>query len=351
MTMHSLSNSAAMAIPFIPPPSRLLSVTDLDPAGILDVLDLADALKRGGWDHAAPPLAGRAVALVFEKPSLRTRVSFEVGVARLGATPVVLSGKEVGLGTRETVPDVGRTLERYVDAIVARVFDHAILDALAEVVSIPVINALSDEEHPCQALADLMVLREHLGSLHGRQLVFIGDGNNVAASLLLAGASVGMHVRVACPAAYAPAPSVVARASLIGEGTGARVEVTHDPAAAIAGADAVYTDVWASMGQEDEAEARRPAFSGFRLTNGLLSSAPDALVLHCLPAHRGEEIDPDVLDGPNSIVFDQAEDRLWVQMAVLLRLVRPRRPASSMGEPFQLPLAIGSRTSGRPAPD
>jgi ornithine carbamoyltransferase len=180
--------------------------------------------------------------------------------------------------------------------------------------------------------------------------VFVGDGNNVAASLLLAGASVGLHVRVVCPPAYAPAPSVVARATLIGVKTGARIEVTHDPATAIAGADAVYTDVWASMGQEDEADARRPAFSGFRLTTSLLAAAPDALVLHCLPAHRGEEIDPDVLDGPNSIVFDQAEDRLWVQMAVLLRLVRPRRPAGAMAEPFQLPLAIGSRTSGRPGP-
>jgi len=343
-----------VTIPFPPFPSRFLSVTDLDPDGIVDVLDLADALKHGRSPAVdSAPLAGRSVALIFQKPSLRTRVSFEVGVARLGGQPIVLTGKEVGLGARETVADVAQTLERYVDAIVARVFDHALLEGLADAVSMPVINALSDAEHPCQALADLQVLREHLGSLAGKRTVFVGDGNNVAASLLLAGASVGMHVRVVCPAAYAPDAAIVARARAIASGTGAHIEISHDPATAAEGADAVYTDVWASMGQEDEAELRRPVFSPFRVTRAMMAAAPDALVLHCLPAHRGEEIDADVLDGPRSIVFDQAENRLWVQMAVLLRLVRPYRPmvdAGELPEPTRLPYAIASRTRGRPRP-
>ena len=308
-----------------PAPARFLSVTDLDPTGITEVLDLADALKHGRTPAAdSAPLAGRSVALIFQKPSLRTRVSFEVGVARLGGQPIVLSGSEVGLGSREAVADVARTLERYVDAIVARVFGHDIVVGLADAASIPVINALSDAEHPCQALADLQVLREHLGSLAGRQLVFIGDGNNVAASLLLAGASVGMHTRVVCPESYAPAASILAQARAIAAGTGARIEVTHDPRSAAEGADAVYTDVWASMGQESETAARRPVFEPYRVTRAMLAAAPEALVLHCLPAHRGEEIDAEVIDGPRSIVFDQAENRLWAQMAVLQRLVGNR---------------------------
>ncbi len=343
-----------MAIPFNPPPSRFLSVTDLDPDGIVDLIDLADALKHGRSPAAdSAPLAGRSVALIFQKPSLRTRVSFEVGVGRLGGQPVVLTGKEVGLGSRETVADVARTLERYVDAVVARVFDHRVLEDLADAAAIPVINALSDAEHPCQALADLQVLREHLGNLRGRRLVFVGDGNNVAASLLLAGASVGMHVRVVCPERYAPDADVVRRARVLGARTGARIEVTHDPATGVAGADAVYTDVWASMGQEDETEVRRPIFLPFRVTRRMLEAAPEALVLHCLPAHRGEEIDADVLDGERSIVFDQAENRLWAQMAVMTRLIRPRRPgvdAATLGEPTPLPISIASRSPGRPGP-
>ena len=237
----------------------------LDRDGIVGLLDLADALKHGRSPAVdSAPLAGRSVALIFQKPSLRTRVSFEVGVGRLGGQPIVLSGKEVGLGSRETVADVARTLERYVDAIVARVFDHQVLVDLADAVSIPVVNALSDAEHPCQALADLQVLREHLGSLSGKQLVFVGDGNNVAASLLLAGASVGMHVRVVCPARYAPDAGILARAQALGERTGARIEVSHDPETAAVGADARYTDVWASMAQEDEAGLRRPGWGPVR---------------------------------------------------------------------------------------
>jgi ornithine carbamoyltransferase len=277
-----------------PAAARFLSVADLDPRGIVDLIGLSLALKTGrtptagGALPAERPLAGRSVALVFQKPSLRTRVSFEVGIARLGGTPVVLVGEEVGLGSREAPRDVARTLERFADAIVARVFDHALLEELAQSSVVPVINALSDAEHPCQALADMMVLTEHWGGvqgLAGRQLVYVGDGNNVAASLLLASASLGLHVRW------------------------------------VVGADALYTDVWASMGQEEQAERRREHFRRYAITRELLAGAPEALVLHCLPAHRGDEITSEVLDGPRSIVFDQAEDRMWVQMALLLTLM------------------------------
>jgi len=203
------------------------------------------------------------------------------------------------------------------------VFDHSLLEDLAAAASIPVINALSDTEHPCEALADVMALGEHLGDLTGRQLVYLGDGNNVAASLMLAGASLGLHVRVIGPAGYAPDPEIVERARAIARATGSRIELGDDPRAGVEGADAVYTDVWASMGQEAQAERRRDIFRPYAITSELLHAVPDALVMHCLPAHRGDEIASDVLDGPRSIVFDQAEDRLWTQMALMLRLMRP----------------------------
>jgi len=340
-----------MAIPFTRAPARFLSIADLDPDGVIELLEHAAALKAGRSPATGgASLAGRSVALIFEKPSLRTRVSFEVGIARLGGTPVVLQGEEVGLGSRESARDVARTLERYVDVIVARVFDHALLEELAGYAVVPVVNALSDVEHPCQALADMLALREHWGELAGRQLVYVGDGNNVAASLLLACASVGMHLRVVSPVGYGPDELVVARARGIGEATGSRIEIGQDPVAGVRGADAVYTDVWASMGQEAEAERRREVFRPYALTAQLLAQVPGALVMHCLPAHRGDEISSDVLDGPMSIVFDQAEDRLWVQMAVLLRMLRPRRPGAAANDPTQLPRSIGSRTTGRQAP-
>ncbi len=302
---------------------RYLSVADLDPTGITDLLAMAAALKSGDLLRASPPpLADRSVALIFQKPSLRTRVSFEVGISRLGGTPVVLVGEEVGLGSREAPRDVARTLERYVDAIVARVFEHSLLEDLAAASRVPVINALSNTEHPCEALADLMALGEHLGDLAGRQLVYLGDGNNVAASLMLAGASVGLHVRIVGPRGYGPDAGIVAQARSIGTRTGARIELGDDAVAGVEGADAVYTDVWASMGQESQAERRRDIFRPYAITPALMGHAPDAWVMHCLPAHRGEEIASEVLDGPRSIVFEQAEDRLWTQMALLLRLMR-----------------------------
>lgn len=320
---------------------RFLSMADLDGTALFELLDHAAALK-GGDARPGRPLTGKAVAIIFQKPSLRTRVSFELGVRRLGGTPIVLQGPEVGLGSREAARDAARTLERYVDAIVARVFDHEVLEEMADAVNIPVVNALSDREHPCQALADMLTIREHLGGFVGRRLVFIGDGNNVAASLLLAGASLGLDVRVVTPPDHAPAADVVAQARSLAAGTGALIEVAHDPSRALIGADAVYTDVWASMGQEDEAVGRRRLFRPYALTSELLRQAPGAVVMHCLPAHRGEEIMSDVLDGPRSVVFDQAENRLWAQEALLVRLVSWNWQVAFGQEPLRLPLAVGS---------
>ena len=258
---------------FTPTPTthrQFLSITIWMPPGILDLLTLARALKAGsmpGGDRT--PLAGRAVALIFQKPSLRTRVSFEVGIARLGATPVVLVGEEVGLGSREVPRDVAHTLERYVDAIVARVFDHSLLEDLAEASRVPVLNALSDAEHPCQALADLMALAERWGGidgLAGRQLVYVGDGNNVAASLLLAAPRSGCMCASRARRATSRTGVMVHRARHIAEETGSRIELTTDPAEAVIGADAVYTDVWASMGQEEQAERRREVFRPYAIT-------------------------------------------------------------------------------------
>ena len=306
---------------------QFLSVSDLDARGITETLTLARGLKAGqvpGSDRT--PLAGRAVALIFQKPSLRTRVSFEVGIARLGATPVVLVGEEVGLGSREVPRDVAHTLERYVDAIVARVFDHSLLEDLAAASRVPVLNALSDAEHPCQALADLMALAERWGgteALAGRQLVYVGDGNNVAASLMLAGASVGLHVRIASPEGYEPDPLVVHHARHIAEESGARIELVKDPVAAVTGADAVYTDVWASMGQESEKDKRANIFAPYQVNRALFRLADrDAIFLHCLPAHRGDEVTADVIDSPQSHVFQQAENRLHAQKAIMLELMK-----------------------------
>ncbi|MDQ2674897.1 MAG: ornithine carbamoyltransferase [Chloroflexota bacterium] len=266
-------------------------------------------------------LAGRQVALLFEKPSLRTRVTFDVGITLLGGHAVYLGPDEVGIGRRETASDVGRNLSRWVDAIVLRTFGHGTLLELAGSASVPVVNALSDREHPCQALADLLTLRQHLGDLTGRTLAFVGDGNNVCHSLMLAGALAGMHVRIATPAGYEPATAVLEEAVVTAEHVGGSVELFRAPADAVAGADAVYTDAWTSMGAEAEADLRRLRFAGYRVDDTLMAHAPDALVMHCLPAHRGEEITDDVLDGPRSVVLDQAENRLYVQQALLVDLL------------------------------
>jgi ornithine carbamoyltransferase len=297
-----------------------LSVDDLDPKELGELLDLAADVKARPEAYAGR-LAGRSIALIFEKPSTRTRVSFEVGVAQLGAHPVVLSSSELQLGRGETIEDTGRVLSRYVDAIVLRTFEQERLEVLAAAADVPVVNSLSDFEHPCQALADLLTMRERLGALEGRTLTYLGDGNNVAHSLLLGGAKAGMRVRVATPVGFEPIPQVVQRAREIADEAGGLVEVSSDPAAAASGADVLYTDVWASMGQEAEADERMLVFTPYQVTAALVdAAADDVVVLHCLPAHRGQEIAADVLDGPHAAVWDQAENRLHTQKALLLRL-------------------------------
>ena len=313
----------------------LVSSADMDGGEIASIIDHAITLKTYGSDSRFPPLAGKHVALIFDKPSLRTRVSFEVGIARLGGTTTCMAGHEVGLGTRESVADVAHTLAQYVDAIVIRTLDHGVVQELAATAGIPVINALTELEHPCQAFADLQTIKEHFGRFTGRKLAFIGDGNNVSHSLLLACAQVGMDIAVATPSGFEPNNEIVDQALELARGSSSQIELSTDPYQAVAGADAVYTDVWASMGEEDEAAERRRIFAGFSVTSELMShAAPDALVMHCLPAHRGEEIAADVIDGPHSVVFQQAQNRMFAQQAVLLHLIRQSAggPASAVAK-------------------
>jgi ornithine carbamoyltransferase len=300
----------------------VLGAADLGELGLTRLLDRAESLRAARAEGQLPPLlAGRQVALIFEKPSLRTKVTFDVGVTTLGGHAVYLGPDEVGLGRRETAADVGRNLSRWVEAVVLRTFAHSTLLELAEAASVPVVNALTDLEHPCQALADLLTLRQHLGSLAGRTLAFVGDGNNVAHSLLLAGAVAGLNVSVATPGGCEPEPQIVSEAQRLARTTGASIVIGRSPADAVAGADAVYTDVWTSMGAEASADSRRVLFDGFQVNEELLAAAPEALVMHCLPAHRGEEISDAALDGPRSVVLDQAENRLYAQQALLVELL------------------------------
>lgn len=298
-----------------------LSIDDVGPRELHHLLELAAKVKQSPGDHAAR-LAGMSVALIFEKPSTRTRVSFEVGVASLGGHPLALSSSELQLGRGETIEDTGRVLSRYCEAIVLRTFGQERLEALAAGATVPVVNSLSDYEHPCQILADLLTVIEKKGEPTGRTLAYLGDGNNVAHSLLLGGAMLGMHVRVATPTGFEPIPQVVERAGEIASETGGSIEVGNDPLPAVNGADILYTDVWASMGQEREHAERVLVFTPFRIDAEKLSlAADDAIVMHCLPAHRGEEITDDVIDGPHSVVWDQAENRLHTQKALLLWLL------------------------------
>lgn len=295
---------------------HFLSMTSVTPDQMAALLDRAAAMKAARVPSNV--LAGKTVAMIFEKPSTRTRVSFQVAIAELGAHPLALSSSELQLGRGETVEDTGRVLGRYVHGIVVRTFGQDRVQTLADTSGVPVVNALTDEEHPCQALADLLTVRERFGDLAGRTIAYVGDGNNVAHSLLLAGAMAGMRVTVATPPGYEPDERIVDAAAAIAASTAGSVEVGNDPAKLVSGADAVYTDVWASMGQEDEAKERLRAFAGFQVDDALMAAAkPGAIALHCLPAHRGEEIAASVLDGPQSAVWDQAENRLHVQKALL----------------------------------
>jgi ornithine carbamoyltransferase len=292
---------------------------DLSPAEQGEVLDLAASMKL----EPGRQLSGKSVAVIFEKQSLRTRVSFDVGIAQLGGHPVVIDAQATHFGRGETITDAARVLSRYVDAIVIRTFSDERLAALAAASTVPVVNALTDGFHPCQLLADLFTVRERCGGTAGRTLAYLGDAaNNMSRSYLLAGATAGMHVRVAGPSGYDPDPAVVSRAAEVAAWTGGSVQVLRDPYEAVDGAHVVATDTWTSMGQEDDGRDRYTPFWPYQVNKDLLGAAlPDAVVLHCLPAHRGEEITDEVMDGAHSAVFDQAENRLHAQKALLVWLL------------------------------
>jgi ornithine carbamoyltransferase len=303
-------------------PRHLRRDDDLAPGELAQVLDLAVAMRADRHGHR--PLAGpRAVALVFDKPTLRTQLSFSVGVGELGGQPVLVDGRLAGIGTREPVADCTRVLARQVAAIVWRTYGQDRLDEMAAVSPVPVVNALTDSFHPCQVLADLLTIRTEFGDLAGRRLAYLGDtANNMANSYLLGGAAAGLHVRLAGPAEYAPDPEVLDAARRIAAGTGGSVAVGTDAAAALDGADVVATDTWVSMGQEDETARRQTPFRPYAVSAAALGrAAPHAIVLHCLPAYRGSEIDAEVIDGPRSRVFDEAENRLHAQKALLAWLL------------------------------
>jgi len=298
-----------------------LDVADLNAQELRRVLALAHSIKAGRWSQR--PLQGRHVAMLFQKPSHRTRVSFEVGIARLGGTATTLSEQDVQLGVRETVGDAARVLDRYVDGVVARLRTHADLLELASASARPVINGLTDRSHPCQVLADLVTLEEVRGDLAGQHLVYIGDGNNVATSLIEASALAGFRLTVVSPDGYHPKAGVLERARSISAGQ-LMVELTSE-LADLDTATAIYTDVWASMGQESERNERRRVFAPYQVNQSVMDAAPGAVFLHCLPAHRGEEVTDEVIDGPRSVVFDQAENRLYAQMAIMAELFGAER--------------------------
>jgi ornithine carbamoyltransferase len=299
----------------------LLSIADLEPSEVTTILGLAGLVKARPADFRTA-LSGKQLAMFFEKPSLRTRLTFEAGMAALGGTSIFVDQTASPLGARESLSDIAQNLERWVDVVVLRTFEHATITGIAEHATIPVINALSEIEHPCQALADFFTLQEKFGDLRAVRLTYVGDGNNVAHSLLLTAACLGSRITIACPPGYEPKPGIVGRALVVAARTGATIEIVNDPAAAVAGADAVYTDVWASMGQEGEAAERRVIFAPYQVNESLMALAgPNALFMHCLPAHRGEEVVAEVMDSPQSIVFDQAENRVHVQKAILLLLL------------------------------
>jgi len=298
----------------------LISLADLTSDEVLGLLDLAAELKKAHWEGKTPHrLDGKTIAMIFEKPSLRTRVTFETGIFQLGGHGIVLESGQIKLGERESVPDIARNLERWVDGIVARTYRHESVVDLAAYASVPVINALTDKLHPCQVLADAQALIEHKGDLGSLKLAFVGDGNNVCASWLNFAAKIPINITLVCPEGYEVDPEVLEYAKRNAKGT---VEVTHDVEAGLAYADAVYTDVWASMGQEDETAARKKIFAPYQVNTALMALAkPDALFMHCLPAKRGLEVTDEVIDGDRSIVFDEAENRLHAQKAILVTLL------------------------------
>ncbi len=299
----------------------LISIRDLTPHDVRAVLDLASLIKARPHDFRAA-LAGKQMVMFFEKPSLRTRLTFEAGMASLGGTSFFVDQTAARIDAREPLGDVAHNLERWVDIIVLRTFDHATVEGMAANACIPVINALSNLEHPCQALADYFTLQEKFDDLQSIHLAYIGDGNNVANSLLLTCACLGSSIRIATPKGYDPDPHLLAAARKIGRKTGATIEVGHDAQVAVCGADAVYTDTWTSMGREQEAEQRAAIFASYQVNEDMMKlAAPGAVFMHCLPAHRGAEVTAGVMDSPRSVVFDQAESRMHVQKAILLLLL------------------------------
>ena len=301
---------------------NFISVTDFDGGEIWQTLKKAEELKLAYYlGDDRPLLAGKTLAMIFQKPSLRTRVSFEAGMTRLGGHAIYLAPGDIKLGARETTEDIAMVLSRYADLIMARTFGHDVVEDLARHAACPVINGLSDHEHPCQVMADLLTIYEKKRRLEGLNFVYIGDGNNVAHSLMYGGALTGMHVTICCPEGFDPDDKVTTEAQKLAQNTGARIAVSHDPSLAVTDADVLYTDVWASMGQESEAQQRKSAFAGYQINSGVVKMAkPDVVILHCLPAHYGEEIDYETSRLPNSAIFDQAENRLHAQNAIMVLL-------------------------------
>ena len=317
---------------------NFLSIKDFSPEEISYLLDLAREIKTHPAAHAGA-LKGKTLAMIFEKPSLRTRVSFDVGIQQLGGFSLYLSPAEINLGKRESLYDVAKNLERMVQAIMIRTYAHDIVARMAEYASIPIINGLTDYSHPCQAMADYFTMQELKGNVSGLKVAFVGDGNNVCHSLMFAGAQLGAHVWAATPEGYEPKPEAVEWALQRGAKTGGTCTLTHDPVEAVSGADVVYTDVWASMGQEEEAEERRKIFVPYQVNSGLFQHAKfDALFMHCLPAHRGDEVTDEVIDSPHSVVYQQAENRLHTQKAILLELMQYREVAEPVA--FQEMMSI-----------
>ena len=310
------ASTASLAIP-VSIAKDLLTGAEWGPAETRDLLHRTAEIKARPSRYASV-LRNKHIALIFEKPSLRTRVTFEVGIQSMGGFVVFLDHTQARLGERESIPDVARNLERWVQGIVARVYEQRVLEEMAANVTIPVVNALSDKFHPCQALADFFTLEEKFGALRGFKLAYVGDGNNVCHSLIYLAARLGVHLRVATPSEYTPLPEVVADGKRVARETKAKIELMTDPREAVSDAQAVYTDSWTSMGFEAEEKVRAAAFQPYQVNPELMSlAAPDAVFMHCLPAHRGLEVTPEVLDGPQSVVLDQSENRMYVQKAIL----------------------------------
>lgn len=314
-TMKRAPNSFGLLKP------DLLSIQDLTTEEIEGILELTAIVKSRPKEFSRA-LEGKQIVLMFEKPSLRTRLTFEVGIRSLGGSSLFVDQRGERIGARETLHDIAHNLERWMDGIVLRTFEHSTVTQIADHSSIPVINGLSDLEHPCQALADFFTLKEYFSDLRNVKLAYVGDGNNVAHSLLLTGAALGCKVAIATPASYEPNAEIIGKACAVARKTGAEIQITSDVKRAVAGANAVYTDVWASMGQEAEAGERKRIFAPYQVNSDLMKlAAPGAYFMHCLPAHRGDEVTDEVIDSPASVVFDEAENRMHVQKAILLLLL------------------------------